>query len=247
MKNNYCVYKHTSPSGKVYIGLTCQKPERRWQNGDGYRPADGKNTPFYLAIKKYGWENISHEIVADGLTKEEACNLEMDLINLYQSQSKEHGYNVLQGGDIPLANCPEEVKSKMKQSSFQKWSREEYRASHSGDNHWTHQKGFSEKSIDAMRRKNLGVKRTPEQVEFLREKGRNQKRLLGKENRKSIPILCLALDGTYLNKYYGAMEAQRETGVCFQNIFKVCNGERKTAGGFKWAYAMGGSDNAGEE
>ena len=25
--NNYCVYKHTSPSGKVYVGITKLKPE----------------------------------------------------------------------------------------------------------------------------------------------------------------------------------------------------------------------------
>lgn len=30
----YTVYKHTTPSGKVYIGITGQKPERRWQNGN---------------------------------------------------------------------------------------------------------------------------------------------------------------------------------------------------------------------
>lgn len=25
--NNYCVYKHTSPSGKVYVGITKLKPK----------------------------------------------------------------------------------------------------------------------------------------------------------------------------------------------------------------------------
>lgn len=28
--NNYCVYKHTSPSGKVYVGITKLKPKYRW-------------------------------------------------------------------------------------------------------------------------------------------------------------------------------------------------------------------------
>lgn len=34
--NNYIVYKHIFPNNKIYIGLTRQKPERRWRNGDGY-------------------------------------------------------------------------------------------------------------------------------------------------------------------------------------------------------------------
>lgn len=32
----YYLYRHTTPSGKVYIGITCQKPENRWNNGRGY-------------------------------------------------------------------------------------------------------------------------------------------------------------------------------------------------------------------
>ena len=28
--NNFTVYKHTSPNGKVYIGITMQNPIRRW-------------------------------------------------------------------------------------------------------------------------------------------------------------------------------------------------------------------------
>ena len=238
--NNYCVYIHTTPSWKVYIGITNQKPTRRWRNGDGYRPKDGETTPFFSAIKKYGWDNIAHEIVKDGLTKEEACLLEIELIKKYNAQDREHGYNVLKGGDIPLADCPESVREKMRESSYRKWEREEYRESHTGDEHWTRKRGHSRKSVEAMRKSNLGRKRTPEQIEFLREKGRKQKRLRGKDNKKSIPILCFSKTGEFLGKYYGALEAERETGVCFQNIFKVCNGKRHTAGGYVWKYESEG-------
>ena len=46
----YTVYKHTSPSGKVYIGITCRKPKYRWNNGKGYKEKDQRL--FYNAIKK---------------------------------------------------------------------------------------------------------------------------------------------------------------------------------------------------
>lgn len=29
---NFIVYKHTSPSGKCYVGITSQAPECRWGN-----------------------------------------------------------------------------------------------------------------------------------------------------------------------------------------------------------------------
>lgn len=94
-ENNYCVYKHTSPSNKVYIGITSQKPERRWENGFGYK--DQKY--FYRAIQKYGWENIEHEILFENLTKEEACEKEIELIAFYKSNDRKFGYNRTLGGD----------------------------------------------------------------------------------------------------------------------------------------------------
>ena len=65
---NYTLYKHTTPSNKVYIGITSMKVKKRWCGGRGYR----HNPHFYKAILKYGWGNIKHEILLTGLTKEKA-------------------------------------------------------------------------------------------------------------------------------------------------------------------------------
>ena len=35
-ENNYIVYKHTAPNGKVYIGITKKAPNDRWASGFGY-------------------------------------------------------------------------------------------------------------------------------------------------------------------------------------------------------------------
>lgn len=91
----YIVYKHTSPCNKVYIGITSQSPEKRWQNGRGYI----KNNHFWNAIQKYGWDNFKHEILYDNLTKEEACQKEIELIALYNSNNREYGYNISLGGE----------------------------------------------------------------------------------------------------------------------------------------------------
>lgn len=94
-KSNYCVYKHIFPSGKVYIGLTCQKPEKRWANGRGYKNCH----LIFNAIKKYGWENVKHEIIKTNLTKSEAERLEIELIKEFHSNDKKHGYNIENGGN----------------------------------------------------------------------------------------------------------------------------------------------------
>ena len=92
--SNYCVYMHTCPNGKVYVGLTGIKPKYRWDNGHGY-----KEQVFRHAIAKYGWENITHTIIKDGLTLEEANELEAEMISKYKSNNSEFGYNIDNGGN----------------------------------------------------------------------------------------------------------------------------------------------------
>ena len=93
-EKQFCVYKHTTPNGKVYIGITSLSPERRWNRGSGYR-----NQPlFYRAIQKYGWDNICHEVVVEHLSKDEASEMEMMLIDKYKSTDPKHGYNLTGGG-----------------------------------------------------------------------------------------------------------------------------------------------------
>lgn len=96
MKNNYIVYMHTlRVDGRKYIGITCQKPTERWKNGFGYR----KNSYFFNAIKKYGWDNFKHDIVFSGLSKEQACNKEVALIKLFRTAEHSYGFNLTLGGE----------------------------------------------------------------------------------------------------------------------------------------------------
>lgn len=94
LTKSYIVYMHTNKAnGKVYVGITRQKPERRWQNGAGYA-----RTYFGNAISKYGWDGFTHEIIASGLTEKEACEMEISLIARLHSDDKKRGYNICEGG-----------------------------------------------------------------------------------------------------------------------------------------------------
>ena len=91
----WCVYKHTNKiNQKVYIGITSQNPKYRWANGEGY-----KGQGFYYAIKKYGWNNFTHEILEKNLTQEKACEREKYYIDLYNSKNSSYGYNRTNGGE----------------------------------------------------------------------------------------------------------------------------------------------------
>lgn len=104
----FIVYKHTSPSGKVYIGVTCQNPYQRWKRGKGYTG----NGYFMRAIDKYGWDNFQHEILCTNLTKSQAEFIEIRLIQLYESANREFGYNIDLGGKLG-GHRSEETKRKI--------------------------------------------------------------------------------------------------------------------------------------
>ena len=82
-------------NGKRYIGITSGDPEGRWQNGHGYY----RNKHFCDSIKKYGWDAFKHVVLISGLTKEQACDIERQLIRKFKTQDKRLGYNLTDGGE----------------------------------------------------------------------------------------------------------------------------------------------------
>lgn len=108
----YVVYKHTNKvNGKCYIGMTGNSIEKRWANGRGYQ----HNAYFNRAILKYGWgDGFVHEIIADNLTKDEACNLEIKLIEELDTCNPNRGYNSDLGGTCEKHS--QKVKQKMSEN-----------------------------------------------------------------------------------------------------------------------------------
>lgn len=122
----YIIYKHTNlTNGKVYVGQTKHSPEKRWgRNGKYYLYRD---TAFSRAIVKYGWNNFSHEVLATGLTKDEANEMEINLIRKYKELRM--SYNMTIGGEgkvgIPFPeHLKKEVSKRFKGKPFTKEHRQ---------------------------------------------------------------------------------------------------------------------------
>lgn len=126
---SYYVYKHTFPNDKVYIGITSRKPEARWgRDGKGYRrKIKGKwiQPLMARATLKYKWDDIKHEVLFEGLTKEEAEAKEIELIAFYKSDDPEHGYNIEHGGRVNRVS--EETKKKISQANKGKQKTENHK------------------------------------------------------------------------------------------------------------------------
>lgn len=204
----YCVYKHTSPHGKVYIGITCQDPRKRWGGGAGYL----NNPYFYNAISKYGWDNFSHEILFSELSKEEAEAKEIELIALYDSTNRDKGYNHELGGNS-AGKTTEEIRRKISKSRTGKCV---------GKDHPAYGKPLGEEARRKLSEANRGKKRPRSAAHCKR---------ISAVRRK--PVTCVETG----IRYNSGLEAEEHTGISRANICSCCAGNRKTAGGFRWKYA----------
>lgn len=245
MANNYSVYKHTTPSGKVYIGLTSKNPKERWDGGHGYK----HNPHFWSAIQKYGWNNIKHEIIQDGLTSEEASELEYRLINEYDSTNQSKGYNLREGGSIGYHfNHNELAKRKISESSKRRWSNPEEKAKFSelmsGENNPFYGKHHSEETIEKMK-----ANRTPMSEEQRKEiserlgsywKGKTRDRQSVEKSAKAKwkPVAQYTKDGEFIKVWDSAKEASEILGVHRSTLCQCCKGVKKSAGGYVWKYAV---------
>lgn len=105
----YYVYLHLNKiNGKRYYGITSEvKPEIRWKKGYSH------NKHLESAIQKYGWDSFEHIIIASNLSKQEAENMEQQLIAQYKTNNQQYGYNLTSGGGIGVFRHSEESKKLM--------------------------------------------------------------------------------------------------------------------------------------
>ena len=90
------VYKATSPSGKVYIGITIT-PLKERKRTHLRSVKNGSGRPFHNAIRKYKMRNIKWEIIGEADTWSDLCELEIRCIE--QFDSYRNGYNLTKGGE----------------------------------------------------------------------------------------------------------------------------------------------------
>lgn len=204
----FTVYKHTSPSGKVYVGITSQRVEKRWNSGYGYQC----NDHFWKAIQKYGWKNFKHEIIAVELSKEDAFIMEAKLISEYKSNNPNYGYNLSSGGESPGSHvpCSDEKKEKIRRTRL-------------GEKHW-----FYGKHLTLEHRQKISAackgKTTTNETKV------KQQQIATKLRGKA--VRCVETDVIYSS----TAEAARATNTQRTGIIHVLRGERKTHGGYHWEY-----------
>lgn len=208
--DNYNVYIHIFPNSKVYIGMTSQKPKRRWNNGQGYK----NNQYMTNAIMKYGWDNVIHKILYTNLKKEEAEEIEIKLIKEYKADNKRYGYNIEYGG-CHNGKTSEITRKRISEANKGKHNspKTEFKKGHITI--------ITEEIKQKISEKNKG-KHASVRTEF--KKGHKPLNV-----RK---VLCIESDVVY----DAIKKASEDTNVMACHISQVCNGKRKSAGKLHWKF-----------
>lgn len=215
MDNTYVVYKHTAPNGKVYIGITCRVPEIRWGcSGNKYR----NNKHFYSAIQKYGWSNIKHEILYDGLSKHLAEVYEKLFIFAYNSSDRRYGYNNTLGGEHGKMSAEVNAENSRRGKLLIGPKNPFYGRKHSAQ------------SREKMRNARLN---NPDRFEQSRRAGLKAREKVAKK------VSQYSLDGEYITSFESCSDAAFL--ICGDkggghHISEVCRGERKMAYGYRWQF-----------
>lgn len=202
--NNWCVYKHTFPNNKIYIGITSQSPEARWgKTGNNYtinQPA------IYYAIKKYGWENIQHEILFTNLSQNDAAKKEKELIRFYHSWIKDpqcNGYNMTLGGETTTNILPPTEIERIIQL---------YKEGNSCSNIGKITHHDKNTIIRILRNNNFIIETYHKAI--------NQ----------------FDLQGNYIATYQSAREAQEKTSIDYRLISGCLIGKTRQTNNFQWRY-----------
>lgn len=222
-QNKYFVYMHIFPNNKKYIGITSQKPERRWNNGKGYK----KSTRIYNAIKKYQWINVKHIILYENLSKQKAEIKEKELIKTYKTYDDKYGYNLELGGNLNK-KVSIETKKKLSERS-------------SGKNNPMYGKS-------AMLGKHHTEETKKKLSEIMNSKKMN-KRLSNASKGKNNPMYGVRLPESILEKkrkkvlcietnviYNSLKEACEKENINISCLSEVCNGKQKTTKMKHWMF-----------
>lgn len=82
-----------------------------------------------------------------------------------------------------------------------------------------------------------GVEKRSKNQEWLENHARAMKEYKGK------PVLQIDLNGNVIKEWTNMHDAERELGIDSSNIYKCCQGKRKSVGGYIWKY----KNNNGED
>lgn len=114
-----CVYSAKFPNGKLYIGMTTIGFHKRKSEHKCCYKNENCQVFVYLAMRKYGWENIEWNVLFESVEENELEHVECWYIKEFNTQDRNFGYNLKEGGSH--GKHSKETKEKISKSQKEYW------------------------------------------------------------------------------------------------------------------------------
>lgn len=209
------IYKITNQiNGKIYIGQTIRNPKLRWNEhkSKSLCPTSkhGHNYHLHCAIRKYGVENFTFEVI-DECKDEERFRIETHYILLYHANDNRYGYNYVVEGQGRSPYSSEEILSL--------WN-----------------KGFSRNEIAVMLKASpLTIGERLSAMGVSHQEIVDRKKEEKWSNWQSKSVLQYTTSGDFVKEWKSATSCE-EAGYLQSAVSNVCRRTQKSAYGFLWKY-----------
>lgn len=193
-------------NGKRYLGQKSFDDNYKWKN---YL---GSGSAFKSAVRKYGKENFSRNIICFCDSLEELNKSEYDLSVFLNVLEDKNWYNLCYGGGgVSGLIVSDDTKNKMSEAQRNRWTdelKEKWSKKFSGECNPCYGKHHSDETKNVI------------------------------SKIQSVPVIQLGLDGKYIAEFKSGREASEITGVDETTINKCCLGKlhSKSGGKFLWVY-----------
>lgn len=227
----YCIENITT--NKKYIGQSIDINDRWRRHISELNHNSHHNDYLQKAWNKYGDKDFRFYVL-EYCDKDELDKKEIYYIDFYNTTNRKYGYNLKSGGQYHNYQT-EEVKIKISESNKKAYQNQELRNIRSIDalKQWSNPK-IKEKIIGS----NNGMYGKHHTEETKRKISENRSGIKS-YRRNTTSVFCIELN----QKFEDATEAGKELSLDGSGILKVCQGKRKTCGGYHWKFLDNGENN----
>ena len=212
------IYKITNIiNNKMYIGSSENLERRRNEHFRELKANRHSNVKLQHAYNKYGVDNFKFEVLEYVADINCLLNTEQKWLDEFRVYDRGIGYNIAISASAPMKGRKHTKETKKRYSEMRK-----------GDKNYNFGKKMPREAVEKMRIKISGEnsvwygrKHTQEEIEKMKA-----------GSKKSRPIICIET-GEVFNKI---SDACIDNNLDVSDILKVCNKDRKSSGGYHWAF-----------